>query len=236
MTSQSRTAAVGARRRPAPPGPAVAPPMTVVSAPATYVPETYDPRHTSDPAATLPGQFGLVIPKQRTGRGVWVVLLLIVASILAFVGSRAMHTAPAEQPGVAYTSTAGHFTARFPTQPVEVTKTVRNGKATLAMHLAVAPGQGSVGELAITGSVKGNAVKLTQQLAASVGSAAVTLTSVKNFVFQGMRAQQGNYIRPDTGELATAMVVVKSKHRLYLVLGLTGPTFDALKESFRPLP
>jgi hypothetical protein len=47
-----------------------------------------------------------------------------------------------------------------------------------------------------------------------------------------MPAIQGNYLQADTGELATVLIASRSKRTMYLVLGLTGPTFDALKESF----
>jgi hypothetical protein len=179
-----------------------------------------------------PAHFGVVYPKQRTGRGVWVALLLIVAAVAGFIGWRVVHPGARSQSGVAYTSAAGHFSARFPAQPVEMSRSERDGATRLTMHLAVVVGQGSVGEMRIDGPVGKHAAALAQRMAASVGSNQITLSSVKHLTFHGMPAIQGNYLQADTGELATVLIASRSKRTMYLVLGLTGATFDALKESF----
>lgn len=235
MTSQSHTASVGVPRRPAPPRPA--PSTHVPAAPATYVPAEYDSRLSPAAAAGAPGQIGLVYPKARTGRGVWAVLLLIVASVAGFVGWRAVHTGAAPEPGVAYTSTAGHFSARFPAQPVELTRTERDGATRLVVRMALVAGQGGVVQVEIIGPMHGNVRRLAERFAADAGSTGeIRLSSVTRFTFQGMRAEQGNFIAPSSGQLETMLMAVQSNRTAYLVLGLTGPTFDALKESFRPLP
>jgi hypothetical protein len=203
----------------------------------TYVPVAYDPRQLPAAVSATPGQFGLVHPNRGTGRGVWVVLVLIIATVAGFVGWRVVHTAAAPQPGIAYTSTAGHFAARFPAQPVELTRSVRSGRSRLIVHLAVVAGQGSVAEMQVVGAAGGDLSRLGEHLAASFGSTdEITLTGVRNFTFEGMRARQGNYLQPVSGQLATMLIAAQSSRRAYLVLGLTGPTFDALKASFRTLP
>lgn len=234
MTSESHPAAVGVTRRPAPPRPAAAP--CVPAAPVTYVPDEYDPRHAPAAAAVTPGQYGLVHPTPRSGRGVWIALLLIVAAVVGFVGWRVTHTGTKAQSGTAYTSAAGHFSARFPAQPVEMSRTERDGASRLTMHLAVVAGQGSVGEMEIAGHLGKNVSALAKRMAAGTGSDDITLSSVKHFSFHGMRAMQGNYLQETTGELVTVLVAVQSKRRLYLVLGSTGPTFDVLKDSFAVAP
>ena len=205
-----------------------------MSGPVTYVPDAYDPRHA--PATMAAGQVGIVYPRATSGRGVWVVLFLIVAAVVGFVGFRVMHTGAAPAPGVPYTSTAGHFSVRFPEQPVEFTKTESDSHTTLVAHAAAVVGQAAVMSLDITGPLTPAVKKLADKLATDVNGPSVTLTGVRRFSFEGHPARQGNSIDPTTGQLMTLLEVVTSHRRMYAVLGLTGPTFDALKDSFHVVP
>jgi hypothetical protein len=200
----------------------------------TYVPEEYDTRRAPAAITVTPGQFGMVLPKRQTGRGVWIALLLIVASAVGFVGWQVLHSGGnAAAAGVSYTSAAGHFAVRFPAQPAELSRTERDGATRLVVHVAYVVGQGAVGEFEVRGTVHGNLDELGERLAGSIGSSGdIDLSSVKRFSFHGMRARQGNYISPTTGELMTALLAASSQRRAYLVIGLTGPTFDSLKDSF----
>jgi hypothetical protein len=230
MTSHPQIASMAVPRRPAPPRSAAS--VHAFASPVTYTPEEYDPRHAPAPIAVGAGGFGLVLPKPRTGRAGKIALLLIVAAVGGFLGWRVAQSSPAAEPGVAYTSAAGHFSARFPAQPVEISRSEHQGRTRLIVHMAVAAGQGSVGEFELAGPSVAKVGKLADRLAESVGAHGITLSSVQHFTFRGMPATQGNYIQSNTGELATALMAVESQHRFYIVLGLTGPTFDQLKASF----
>jgi len=245
MTSQSHPAAVHGPRRPSPPRPAgagqpvAAPPAgaaAVLSAPVTYVPEAYDPRQ--GPASPMvSGQVGIVYPSRRSGRAVWVVLSLIVAAIAGFIGWRVMHTGSAAEPGIAYTSTEGHYMVRFPAQPSVLTKKESNGHTKLVVHLAAVPGQAVVADAEIVGPITAQTKKLAEKFSADMGAPGeLTLTGVRQFSFEGHRAQQGNFIDATSGQLMSLLEVAASDRRIYVVMGLTGPTFDALEKSFQILP
>jgi hypothetical protein len=254
MTSQSHSAAVQARsavqvpRRPSPPRPAAAnqtaspaspapaQPRPAVSGAVTYVPEAYDPGHA--PAGTMvSGPAGMVFPSQRSGRAVWVVLFLIVAAVAGFIGWRVVHTGSPAEPGIAYTSTEGHYTVRFPAQPSTLTKTESDRHTKLVIHMAFVPGQGGVFDAQVGGALSPSVDTLAAKLASEMGgTGGITLTGVHKFTFDGARAEQGNFISPTTGELMSVLEVVPSSRRVYIVMGLTGPTFDTLKGSFHVLP
>lgn len=233
MTSESHTA-VGPHRRPAPPGPASAPEYTFAR-PVSYVPDAYDPKHMPAVAASMSGQFGMVYPAQRTGRSVWFALLLIVASVVAFVGWRAQQSGASDSSsGVTYTSAAGHFSARFPAQPAESVKSERHGPVRLVTHTTAVPGEAVVAEVEVGGPIPGDAQRFSRHLVAGLSTIdGSELTSVKNTRFQGSPARQGNVFGPNTGRLFTVLVVARSARRYYLVIAPTGPEFDTLKASFR---
>jgi hypothetical protein len=235
MTSQSHTAAVGVPRRPAPPRPA--PSGSAPAAPVTYVPVAYDPRLAPASVAGSPGHIGLVYPKARTGRGVWVVLLLLVASVVGFFGWRAVHTGAAAEPGVAYTSPTGHFSARFPSQPTANDQPMHEGRYTGTVHVAGVPGQAFVASFDFSEPVPGGAESFDRRAFAHFTKTSdAPITGIRRLTFAGSPAQQGNVISPRTNELYTALIVAASPHRLYLLMGLTGATFDALKASFAVTP
>lgn len=233
MTSESHTVR-GARRRPTPPGQASAPEYTFAR-PVSYVPDAYDPKQIPAVAATLPGQFGAVFPTQRTDRNVWFALLLVVASVVAFVGWRAQQSGASDSSsGVNYTSAAGHFAARFPAAPTDLVKSERHGPVRIVLHMTAVPGKAVVAAADLRGPTPGGALRLGRPLVAGLTDIDESeLTSVKNIRFQGSPARQGNFFAPRTGELFTALMVAPSIHRLYLVMAPTGPGFDALKASFR---
>lgn len=248
MTSQYDTTATRTpRRRPSPPRPvadqrrasgavAAAAPLTALG-PITYVPDAYDARHAPTAATLSSGQVGIVYPGHRSGRGVWVVLALIVAAVVGFVGWRVMHTGSPTEPGIAYTSAAGHYSVRFPEQPTMLTKTESDGHTKLVIHLAFVPGQGGVLDAQVTGPLTSHVDKLAASFAADMGGENdVTLTGVRRFDFAGAPARQGNFIAPTTGQLMSVLQVEPSRRRFYLVMGLTGPSFDTLKDSFHILP
>lgn len=233
MTSESHTA-VGARRRPVPPRPASAP-ADVFAQPVSYVPDAYDPKQVTAAAASLPGQFGTVYPSQRTGRSVWFALLVVIASVIAFVGWRAQHSGASDSSsGLAYTSAAGHFSAHFPAQPTELVKSEWHGPLRILMHLTVVPGRAAVVAADLVGPIPGDSQRVARQLLSNVTDIDDSeLSSVKDVQFEGSAARQGNFFGPDTGELFTVLMVIPSVHRIYVLMAPTGPDFDALKASFR---
>jgi hypothetical protein len=235
MTSESHPA-VEPRRRPAPPGPASAPEYTVAR-PVSYVPDAYDPKQLPAVAVSMPGQFGVVYPAQRTGRSVWFALSLIVASVIAFVGWRAQQSGASDSSaGLSYTSTAGHFSAHFPAQPTELVKSERRGPLHIVIHLSGVPGQAVVAATELTGPIHGDAQGLARRLVGSLTNIDDSeLSSVKKLRVQGSPARQGNFFGPTTGELYSVLMVAPSIHRFYLLMAPTGPDFDALKASFRML-
>lgn len=232
MTSHPQTASVaGVARRPTPPRSAAS--VRAFGSPVTYTPEQYDPRHAPAPISVGIGGYGLVHPKHRTGRGVWLALLIIAASVAGFLGWRVTHSGTAPESGIAYTSAVAHFSARFPAQPVELTHSQRIGANKLVVHFSYVVGQGGIAEAEVRGPLHGDLSKLGRQFAAGLGSSGkVDLTGVKNFRFQGLPARQGNFIQANSGELMTELLVAASERRVYIVLALTGPSFDALKDSF----
>ena len=233
MTSQSHTA-VGARRRPAPPGPASAPAYTVAR-PVSYVPDAYDPKHSPAVTSALPGNFGIVYPAQRTGRSVWLALMVVVASVVTFVGWRAQQSGASDSSsGVTYTSAAGHFSARFPAQPTDTVKSERHGPLRIVTHTTAVPGQAVVAEIEVVGRIPGDAQRFSRQMVASLTSFdGSELTSMKSLTLQGSPARQGNAFGPNTGQLLTVLVVARSTRRFYTVIAPTGADFDTLKASFR---
>jgi hypothetical protein len=232
MTSQSHTAAIGARRRPTPPRPGA--PSRAVAMPVSYVPDAFDPKQLPVAPASLPGQFGLVYPAQRTGRGVWFSLLLIVASVLAFIGWRAQHSGASDSSsGLTYTSTAGHFAAHFPSQPSETVRVEHHGAWRLTLHIAGVAGQAVVVAGDLSGPVQ--AATRPQVLAALnrvTSTDGVGLTSVKNVRFHGAPAREGNYVAP-SGDVFSVLIAMPSPRRYYFVGAPLGPQFDALRQSFR---
>jgi hypothetical protein len=231
MTSQSQSAALGSQRRPAPPRASA--PAAHPLRPVTYVPETYDPRQAPAAAAVIPGQYGLVYPGRRTGRGVWLALLMIVVGVVAFLSWRVTRTGASPQPGIVYTSATGHFSDRFPAEPSEVTR----GLHGMTLHAAVVPGAAMVAEAALPAAVKGRAGQHLDSVAAGYARAAgAPLSGIKKLSVQGGPAMQANYIDPTSGELRSILVLAPTDRRLYLIVAPTGPTFDTLKQSFVALP
>jgi hypothetical protein len=209
----------------------------VVPGPITYVPAAYEPGHVPGATGLGAGQVGIVYPGGRSGRGVWVVLFLLVAAVAGFVGWRVVHTGSPAEPGVAYTSTEGHYSARFPEQPTVLTKTESAGHTKLVVHMAAVPGQGGVAAVEVSGPVTAVINKLADRFASDMGgSGDLALTGLHKFSFEGNAAQQGNYIDATTGQLMTVLEVARGERRMYVVIGLTGPVFDGLKGSFHFLP
>lgn len=233
MTSESHTA--GARRRPAPSGHASAPEYTFAR-PVSYVPDAYDPKYLPVAAPSLAGHLGVVYPAQRTGRSVWFALLLIVASVVAFVGWRAQQSGASDSSRALYTSAAGHFSARFPAQPTDLVKSERHGRLRIVIHLSAVPGDAVVAEAELSGPISGNAQRLGRRLVGKFTNIdEAELTSVRNMRFEGHPARQGNFFGPTPDQLFTVLMVAPSIHRFYLVMAPTGAEFDALKSSFHIL-
>ena len=234
MTSQSDSAAAGARRRPTPPRPAAAP-QYAFAAPVTYTPDAYDPKQVPAVASSLPGQFGLVYPAQRTSRSVWVALLLIIASVIGFVGWRAQHSGASDSSsGITYTSTGGHFVAHFPSQPTETTRTSQYRNARFAFHTVAVQGAAVVVEAAISGHLPADPQTVRGYMIRRITSGGMGLTSVKALTFRGAPARQGNLVEP-TGDVFSVLVLAPSARRYYVLAAPLGTQFDALKESFRIL-
>jgi hypothetical protein len=234
MTSHSQSAAVGARRRPSPPRPAAAP-QFALAAPVTYVPDEYDPTQQPVPATSLPGQFGIVYPSQRTAKGVWITLLVIVTSVVAFVGWRAQLSGASDSSaGLTYTSTAAHFAAHFPAQPTETVRTEQHGGLRFAYHDVMVPGAAVITEGEITGRLPARPQQVRDLLIRQIATNSLALTGVHTVSWHGSPARQGNLVEP-TGEVFTVLVIAPSVRRYYLLAAPLGAQFEALKDSFRVL-
>lgn len=232
MTSQSHTAAVGARRRPTPPRPAA--PQYAGSGPVTYVPEEYAAEPTAAPVTSLPGQFGTVLPTQRTGKAVWITLTLIVASVVAFVGWRVQHGGGSSSSGVTYTSTAGHFAAHFPSQPTEAVRTIRRGALRATFHDVAVQGEAVVTEGDLRGPLPAHPAQVRDILVRQITTGDLALTSLRTVEVHGVPARQGNLVEP-TGDVLAVLVIAPSPRRYYLLAAPLGAPFQALKDSFRIL-
>ena len=189
---------------------------------------------------TQPGRYvcaarQLVYPAQRTGRSVWLALMVVVASVVTFVGWRAQQSGASDSSsGVTYTSAAGHFSARFPAQPTDTVKSERHGPLRIVTHTTAVPGQAVVAEIEVVGRIPGDAQRFSRQMVASLTSFdGSELTSMKSLTLQGSPARQGNAFGPNTGQLLTVLVVARSTRRFYTVIAPTGADFDTLKASFR---
>jgi hypothetical protein len=228
MTAHSETVPLSVARRPAPPRSAAS--IRAFASPVTYLPEQYDPRQQPAPIAMSAGHFGLVHPKPRTGRGVWLVLLVIVASAVGLLGWRMLNSASAAT-GVTYTSAAGHFTANFPAEPVETTRTESHGKWRLEYHTVAVEGRAVVTEATVVGRLPG-AKRLGEVMVARFTDVAGrTLSSIKNVTFHGDKARQGTLFTLD-GQAFTVLVVAPPGRRIYALSAPLGTAFETLKESF----
>jgi hypothetical protein len=228
MTSHSETASLGVARRPAPPRSAAS--IRAFASPVTYLPEQYDPRQQPAPIAVTAGHFGLVHPKPRTGRAVWLALLVIVASVVGFLGWRVLNTT-AGPTDVTYTSAAGHFTASFPAQPIETMRSESHGKWRLEYHTVAVAGRAVVTEATVVGRLPA-ANRLGEVMVARFTDVAgLTLSSIKNFTFHGDKARQGTFFTLD-GQAFSVLVVAPPGRRIYALSAPLGTAFDTLKESF----
>lgn len=234
MTLESQTAAVGTRRRPTPPR-AVAVASCAGVGPATYVPEEFDPKLAPARSVSSPGHFGLVYPAQRTPRGVWLTVLVLVASVAAFVGWRAQHSGASDSSsGLTYTSSAGHFAAHFPSPPSETSRTERHGRSRLVFHTAAVQGEAVIAEVSVAGKLPAGAHRVRDYVVRQITTGGLGLTSVKTVSVHGTPARQGNLVQP-TGEVFTVLVVAPSAHRYFVLAAPLGSQFDTLKNSFRIL-
>jgi hypothetical protein len=213
-------------------------------APATYVPEPYDPRDAGTPdapaahidgstLALLMAQHGAVYPAQRRGRGGVVTLLVVLALAAGFFGWRTLRGSDSGSARhVAYTSAAGHFRAQFPEQPSEVSIVQRLGRNTLSVHGAGVPQQLAVLEADIAGPLPRHPLGLATGMESNVDSGAgITRIRMRSLTFAGHPARQVECLDQD-GTPLTLLFVVYGPRRLYLLFGPTGGDFEALRDSF----
>ena len=211
-------------------------PAAALAAPGvSYEPDPFDPDGAVLPRLAPPTLSGVIYPARRTHPGVRLMLSLILAVGVAFVGWRVLRhdNATPEPVRVAYHSAAGHFTAEFPAPPIERASKERDGRNRLALHVAGVPDAATVvAGVDISGPVPPNHRRATAEVVQAFGSTdEMTITSIHAASFRGHPARQGRYLTPD-GRLLTIMIVGYSVRHYYLLMAPEGDDFEALKQSF----
>jgi hypothetical protein len=225
--------------RPAPLAPFVPPPPAGV---ITYVPADYeggvDTEFQRVNLSAIAGHYGMVYPAKRTGRGVWVALVMVAVLAVGFIGWRVKFAgSDAGSAGVAYTSAAGHFSARFPAQPTETADHQRYGRIRVVYRFAGIPSDAfGVMEMDLSRRLPKPSKKLLNDVLTQLtGSGELTLLSRTDTTVVGHPAKQAEYYA-QSGRLITVLDLAFSKRRFYVLVAQSGDAFDGLKESFVALP
>jgi hypothetical protein len=220
-----------------PPGP----PEPPEPARTDYQPEPYDPRTAGAvlPAADILQLYGTVLRKQRK-RGSFVTLLVLVAILLgtSYYAWREVKNSRHHKPtDVAYTSAAGHFTARFPATPTEQTVVQRHGKVRIRLQTVADPvDHVVVGSARLSASIpKKQTTAVLDGLSKGLGSdGALTLARQQRTVFRGHAALEGELWAVD-GSPFTFLATLYGDRQIYVLLAPAGADYAQLKASFIPI-
>lgn len=146
--------------------------------------------------------------------------------------------APAGPDGVT-TYKAAHFSAKFPSTPVETQVPTSVGNLHFVIHLAAvrAPNLEMIEEADFSPALPDSAIdtNLRATLASFAASAGMTLVSQSVTTFQGYPARHGS-ISSATGQQFDAIAFITGGSREYMLVGPTGSAYDALAASFTILP
>ena len=142
--------------------------------------------------------------------------------------------------GVTVTDTSGHFTARFPSQPSEVTgpsSTVGTAKITIHIAATRSPEPIFVEAADVTPPIPAGQedVTLRGAIGGFEGSSGLTLHAQSSTTFMGYIARQADFTEPD-GTPFTVLFFLDGNARLYGLAAPAGATFSTLAASFTALP
>lgn len=240
------------------PAPGAYPPPSAYPAASAYPPPGYSngsgwPQpYPADPSAYV-SAYPPPAPKRHRGR--WIALVAAVVVVAGVVVGVLATRSPAKHdptagasltPSVAdtattgyvFTSTKGHFRARFPDIPNERTIPEDLGGVKLTADYAAV--QNPVAEVA--SETTSQPVAEDQQsmaLAQVVREFAVpsnlTIDSQDTTTFRGISAQSAEFTSP-SGIHLSALFFFSSSTRLYIIVAETGATYDELLASFEALP
>jgi hypothetical protein len=144
---------------------------------------------------------------------------------------------PAGADGVT-TDKAGHFSAKFPSTPVETQVPSTVGSVRFVLHLASVrtPDLVAVEEADFTPSLPASSfdTNLRSTLGGFAATSGLTLVSQSATTFQGHAARKGEFSGP-AGEQYEMVAFMTDGGREYMLVGPTG-TYDELAASFTILP
>lgn len=146
--------------------------------------------------------------------------------------------APAGADGVT-TYTAGHFSAKFLSTPVEtqIPSTFANYRFILHLAIVRTPNVEAVEEEDYTPSIPASAMDgaLRETLASFGASSGMTLVAQSVTTFQGQGARHGTF-SSTTGQQFDVVAFFLGDNREYLLVAPSGSTYDDLAASFTVLP
>jgi hypothetical protein len=141
--------------------------------------------------------------------------------------------------GVLVTYSAGHFRARFPSQPRERSQPGTVGSATYVVYAATVDGASTtiVASEDFTPKLPSSQyqVALRAALGSFGGSSGLTVEAQRETTFQGHVGRQGTFTS-DSGDRYTLVAFMYSGNRLYLLFAAEGSAFQTLAASFVALP
>jgi hypothetical protein len=208
---------------------------------ADYQPEPYDPRTAGAvlPAADILQLYGTVLRKRRN-RGGFVTLLVLVAILLGTSYyawrqvEKSKHHAPTD---VAYTSAAGHFSARFPSTPTAQTAIQRHAKVRMSVQtVADVADHVAVGSVRLSAPIsKKQTTAVLVALSKGLGSDGVlTLARQQRTTYRGHLALEGELWAVD-GSPFTFLATLYGDRQIYVLLAPAGASYAQLKASFIPI-
>lgn len=221
--------------------PALPPPGPPEPALDDYQPEPYDPRTAGAvlPAADILQLYGTVLRRRRK-RGGFLTLLVLFAILLGTSYyawrqvEKSKHHAPTD---VAYTSAAGHFSARFSSTPTESTAVERHGKLRIRVQtVADAVDHVAVGSARLSAAIpKKQTTAVLVGLSKGLGSDGVlTLARQQRTTFRGHVALEGELWAVD-GSPFTFLATLYGDRQIYILLAPAGASYAQLKASFIPI-
>ncbi|SDI91236.1 hypothetical protein SAMN05444157_0763 [Frankineae bacterium MT45] len=226
--------------------PAYAPPAYGPQDPnAQYGPQSYPPSYlvgAPEPATAFPK------PRRHIGRWVTlaVVIVLVIAGVVAGAKSKdssktgdasANQSVDTGTGGVLFTYAAGHFRARFPSQPESQSLPMTIGGEKAMLHVAALTNPHVAVESedftpAMPAAAYETAMQAGLRSIAALGN--FTVVSQNDSTFRGKQARVATYTNPD-GDQLSGLIFFESPNRLYVMLAETSEIAE-IEASFTVLP